>query len=469
MSVGPSLSRPDPQSLAACLESLRSLLAERLSTAQAVCEQHGRDESYHTPAAPDAVAFALSTDEVSAIVKICAEHQIPVIAFGTGTSLEGHIAALHGGVCIDLSGMNAILAVNSGDLDATVQAGVTRKQLNEHLRDTGLFFPIDPGADASIGGMTATRASGTNAVRYGTMRENVLALTVVLADGRVMRTAQRARKSAAGYDLTRIFTGSEGTLGIITEVTVRLYGIPEAVVAAVCAFPDIASAVTTVMDTIQIGVPIARIEFLDEVIIDAVNRFSDLSYDVAPTLFFEFHGSPASVAEQAELVKDIAAGYGGKDFQWTNNADDRDRLWHARHNAYYAALSLRPGSRGISTDTCVPISQLAECITESKKDLADSTLITGIVGHVGDGNFHVLFLVDPENPAEITEAKRLNKKLVQRAIAMGGTCTGEHGIGHGKMAYLPEELGETALDVMRAIKRALDPHNLLNPGKIVSL
>jgi D-lactate dehydrogenase (cytochrome) len=468
MTAAPTATRPSPQALAACLDALRALLGDRLSTAQAVCEQHGRDESYHTPAAPDAVAFAQSTDEVVAIVKTCASHQVPIIPFGTGTSLEGHIAALHGGICIDLSGMNQVLQVNSADLDATVQAGVTRKQLNEYLRDTGLFFPIDPGADASLGGMTATRASGTNAVRYGTMRENVLALTVVLADGRVMKTAQRARKSAAGYDLTRMFIGSEGTLGIITEVTVRLYGIPESVVAAVCPFPDVASAVSTVMDTIQIGVPVARIEFLDETQIDAVNRFSNLNYKVTPTLFFEFHGSPAGVAEQAEMVKDIASGHGGEDFQWTANADERDRLWHARHNAYYAALALRPGCRGISSDACVPISRLADCITETKKDMEQSPLTTTLVGHVGDGNFHVLFLVDPDNEEEIKEAKRLNKKLVLRAIEMGGTCTGEHGIGHGKMSYLQDELGDTALDVMRSVKRALDPTNLLNPGKIVA-
>lgn len=454
-------------SLAACLEALRALLGDRLSTAQAVRDQHGRDESYHDAAAPDAVAFAQSTEDVAAIVKICASHRVPIIPFGTGTSLEGHIAAIYGGVCIDLSGMNAILAVRTGDMDATVQAGVTRKQLNEYLRDTGLFFPIDPGADASLGGMASTRASGTNAVRYGTMRENVLSLTVVLADGRVIKTAQRARKSAAGYDLTRLFVGAEGTLGIITEVTVRLYGIPEATVAAVCPFPDVASAVNTVIDTIQLGIPVARIEFLDENQIDAVNRYSKLSYDVTPTLFFEFHGSQDAIAAQAETVKELAAAHGGADFQWTANADDRDRLWHARHNAYYAALALRPGCKGISSDACVPISRLAECVTETKKDLEASFLKTTMVGHVGDGNFHVLFLIDPDKPEDMAEAKHLNKRLVLRAIAMDGTCTGEHGIGQGKRDYLTHEFGE-ALDVMQAIKAALDPHNLFNPGKVIA-
>ena len=445
---------------------LRGLLGERFSTSAAVCAHHGKDESYHPPHAPDAVAFAQSTDEVSAIVRMCAEHKTPVIAFGTGTSLEGHVAALAGGVCIDLSQMNRILRVNAEDLDVTVEAGVTRKQLNEHLRDTGLFFPIDPGADASLGGMAATRASGTNAVRYGTMRENVLALTIVLADGRVIRTARRARKSAAGYDLTRLFVGSEGTLGIITELTVRLYGIPEAISAAVCAFPHIESAVDTVILTIQSGVPVARIELLDEAQMAAINKYSKLDHEVAPTLFFEFHGTAASVEEQATTVREIATERGGADFRWATTAEERSRLWQARHDAYYAALALRPGSKGLATDVCVPISRLAECIRETKQDLAHSPIPYALVGHVGDGNFHLVFMIDPNRPDEVTEANRLNERMVLRALAMEGTCSGEHGVGDGKMDYLIAEHGE-AVSVMRTIKKALDPDGILNPGKIV--
>jgi D-lactate dehydrogenase (cytochrome) len=466
MTTAPILSREpcDPALFAA----LRTVLSDRLSTAAAVCAQHGRDESYHTPYPPDAVAFAQNTEEVAAIVRLCAQYRTPVIAFGTGTSLEGHVAALKGGVCIDLSQMNRILAVHAEDLDATVEAGVTRKQLNEYLRDTGLFFPIDPGADASLGGMAATRASGTNAVRYGTMRENVLSLTVVLADGRIVRTARRARKSAAGYDLTRLFVGSEGTLGIITELTVRLYGIPEAISAAVCAFPAIENAVDAVILTIQSGVPVARIELLDEAQIAAINKYSKLDHKVAPTLFFEFHGSPAGVAEQAEAVKAIAGEFGGADFRWAVTQEERSQLWQARHDAYYAALALRPGAKGWATDVCVPISRLAECIRETKRDLAQSPLPSALVGHVGDGNFHLVFMIDPNRPEEVAEAGRLNERMVARALAMEGTCTGEHGVGYGKMAFLAAEHGE-AVDVMRAIKRALDPANLLNPGKIVAL
>jgi D-lactate dehydrogenase (cytochrome) len=450
------------------LASLSQLMGERLSTVAAVCQQHGKDESYHPAHAPDAVAFAETTDEVAAIVGLCALHKTPVIAFGTGTSLEGHVAALKGGVCIDLSRMNRILKVNAADLDATVEAGVTRKQLNEYLRDTGLFFPIDPGADASLGGMAATRASGTNAVRYGTMRENVLSLTVVLADGRVIRTARRARKSAAGYDLTRLFVGSEGTLGIITEVTLRLYGIPEAISAAVCAFPTIAAAVDTVIETIQSGVPVARIELLDEAQIDAINKYSKLDHRVAPTLFFEFHGSTAGVAEQVETVKALAGEHGGADFRWATTPEERSRLWQARHDAYYAALALRPGSKGWPTDVCVPISRLAECIGETKADLASCTVPSALAGHVGDGNFHLIFILDPESPEEIAEASRLNDRMVARALAMDGTCTGEHGIGFGKLDFLVAEHGE-AVSVMRSIKRALDPDGILNPGKIVRM
>ena len=446
--------------------SLRELLGDRLSTSGAVCAHHGKDESYHAPHPPDAVAFAHSTDEVSSIVKLCAEHRTPVIAFGVGTSLEGHVAALAGGICIDMSHMSRIVQVNAEDLDATVEAGVTRKQLNEYLRDTGLFFPIDPGADASLGGMAATRASGTNAVRYGTMRENVLAMTVVLADGRIIRTARRARKSAAGYDLTRLFVGSEGTLGIITELTVRLYGIPEAISAAVCAFPSIEGAVDTVIATIQSGVPVARIELLDEIQMAAINKYSSLDHKVAPTLFFEFHGTARAVAEQAETAKAVAADHGGENFRWATTPEQRSKLWQARHDAYYAALALRPGSKGLATDVCVPISRLAECISETKQDLSSSSIPYALVGHVGDGNFHLVFMLDPNRPEELTEANRLNERMVTRALAMEGTCTGEHGIGYGKMDFLVAEHGE-AVSVMRTIKKALDPDGILNPGKIV--
>ncbi len=378
------------------------------------------------------------------------------------------MAALHGGICLDLSRMNNVLRVSAEDLDVTVQAGVTRKQLNEHLKEMGLFFPIDPGADASLGGMAATRASGTNAVRYGTMRENVLGLTVVTADGRIIKTGGRARKSAAGYDLTRIFVGSEGTLGVITEVTLRLYGVPEAISAAVGSFPTIEDAVNTVIQTIQTGIPVARIELLDEVQMDAVNRYAKFDYPVQPTLFFEFHGTEAGVAEQAAMVKEIAGGYGVGDFRWASKAEERNRLWQARHNAYYACKAMRPGSKGWATDVCVPISRLAECISETKADLRTSTLLAPIVGHVGDGNFHVTFLVDPDQPAELAEAKQLNERMVMRALALGGTCTGEHGIGYGKLDFLTAEHGD-AVAVMRQVKLALDPHNIMNPGKILRL
>ncbi|BAE51789.1 FAD-binding oxidoreductase [Paramagnetospirillum magneticum] len=448
------------------LADLSSRFGERFSTAQAVREQHGKDESHFPACPPEAVVFAQSTEEVAETVKACAAHGTPVIAFGTGTSLEGHVAALKGGVCIDVSGMNRVLEVRAEDLDVTVQPGVTRKQLNEYLRDTGLFFPIDPGADASLGGMAATRASGTNAVRYGTMRENVLSLQVVLPDGRVIRTAGRARKSSAGYDLTRLFVGSEGTLGIITELTLRLQGIPEAISAAVCPFPSIEAAVNTVILTIQSGVPVARIEFLDKVMIGAVNRYSKTDHREAPTLFFEFHGSPASVQEQAEKVEAIATEFGAEGFQWATGAEERTKLWAARHNAYYAGVGLRPGCRAWTTDACVPISRLAECLLETEEDLKTTPLISAIVGHVGDGNFHVMLLVDPGKPEEAAEAERINHRIVRRALAMDGTCTGEHGVGHGKMAFLEEEYGE-ALDVMRAVKRAIDPAGIMNPGKIV--
>jgi len=461
-----ALPRASDSATAAAIDELRALLGDRLSTAAAVRDHHGKDLTYHPGAPPDAVAFALSTEEVSAIAKICHRHKVPMIPFGTGTSLEGHFAALAGGVTVDLSGMNQILRVSPEDLDVTVQAGVTRKQLNDHLRDTGLFFPIDPGADASLGGMSATRASGTNAVRYGTMRDNVLSLTVVLADGRIIRTARRARKSSAGYDLTRLFVGSEGTLGFITEVTLRVHGIPEAMSAAVCSFATIEGAVATVVETIQSGIPVARVELLDEVQIRAINAYSKLSYPEQPTLFFEFHGSERGVVEQAERVAELVAGNGGGGFQWATKAEDRSKLWQARHDAYFASLALRPGAAGWSTDVCVPISRLAECIAETKADLAASSILSSIVGHVGDGNFHVLFLINPDDPAELNEAVRINERMVLRAIAMDGTCTGEHGVGYGKSGFLQAEHGE-ALSVMRQIKMALDPDGLMNPGKIL--
>ncbi len=462
-----NIQAPRP-SIGPLIEELRALLGERLSLSASVREQHGHDESYHATLPPDAVAFATSTEEVAAIMKLAAKYGAPVIAFGTGTSLEGHVAALQGGITIDLSGMNQILEVNDGDLDCKVEAGVTRKQLNEHIRDRGLFFPIDPGANASIGGMAATRASGTNAVRYGTMRENVLGLTVVLADGSIIKTGGRSRKSAAGYDLTRLFVGSEGTLGIITEINLRLYGIPEAISSAVTAFPTLADAVDTVIETIQSGVPVARIELLDEVQMDAVNRYSKLDYAVKPTLFFEFHGSERGVVEQAEMVQAIAGEHGAGDFRWAVKAEERNRLWQARHDSYYAALALRPGAKGWPTDVCVPISRLADCILETKRDIAESGLLAPIVGHVGDGNFHLCFIIHPEDPAEMTRAQAVNQRMVARALAMGGTCTGEHGIGTGKIDCLEKEHA-SAIPTMRLIKRALDPDNRLNPGKVLRL
>lgn len=450
----------------AAVVELRELLGDRLTTSRALREAHGRDESWHPVTPPDAVAFATSTEEVSAIMRICAAHRFPVIAFGTGTSLEGHISAPRGGLSLDLSRMNRILEVNAADLDVHVEAGVTRKALNVHLRDMGLFFPIDPGADASLGGMAATRASGTNAVRYGTMRENVLNLTAVMADGRIVRTARRARKSAAGYDLTRLLVGSEGTLGIITELTLRLYGIPEAISAGVVSFPAFEGAIDAVIATIQSGLPVARIEFLDEVQVAACNRYSNLSLPEMPLLLVEFHGSDASVAEQATRFGAIASEYGGGAFEWATRLEDRTRLWEARHNALYAALALQPGKKGMTTDVCVPISRLAEAIRGTKEDLAGSALVAPMVGHVGDGNFHLIMLVDPDNEAEIVEAKRIHDRMVARALSLDGTCTGEHGIGEGKIKFLKAEHGE-GVAVMRAIKLALDPLGILNPGKML--
>jgi len=450
------------------IDELRTLLGDRLSTSTGVRDHHSKDESWHVPHRPDAVAFPKTTEEVSQIVQVCARHRIPVVAYGTGTSLEGAVIPELGGVVIDLLHFDQVLKVNAEDLDVTVQARVTRKQLNDFIRDQGLFFPIDPGADASLGGMAATRASGTNAVRYGTMRENVLALTVVLADGRIIRTSRRARKSAAGYDLTRLFVGSEGTLGIITEVTLRLYGIPEAMAAAVCSFESLEGAINTVIQTIQLGIPVARIELLDDVQMDAVNKFSKLSYPVKNTLFVEFHGTENGVKEHAEIVQSIAADFGGGEFKWATKPEERTHLWTARHDVTYANKALRPGCEIWATDVCVPISRLAECILETKKDLAESFLIAPLVGHVGDGNFHLGFLIDRDDPKEIAEAERLNDRLVMRALAMDGTCTGEHGIGLGKMKFLAAEHGE-AVSVMREIKKALDPLGIMNPGKIFSL
>ena len=451
----------------AFLASLRELFGDRLSTSQAMREHHGRDESSYDPMLPDAVVFAQSTQEVAAAVALCNEYKVPVIPYGTGTSLEGHILALSGGLSIDLLQMNRVIAVHAQDLTVTVQPGVTRKQLNVEIKDTGLFFPIDPGADASLGGMAATRASGTNAVRYGTMRENVLGLTVVTAEGKVIKTGTRAKKSSAGYDLTRLFVGSEGTLGIITEVTLKLYPQPESISAAVCSFNDIASAVNTVIVTMQMGVPVARVEFLDENGVKAINKHDKLTLPEKPLLLFEFHGSENSVKEQAEIVQEIAQDHGAIGFEWATKPEDRSRLWQARHNAYFALLQLRPGCRAISTDCCVPISHLAEILLVTKADCEQQQLTHSIIGHVGDGNFHVQMMVDPNDPEDIARAEGVNARMVERAIAMDGTCTGEHGVGLHKMDFLIQEHGEGAIDTMRSIKHALDPHNILNPGKII--
>jgi D-lactate dehydrogenase (cytochrome) len=454
-------------SVGAAVAELKRVLGSRASDAASVREHHGHGESYHRPALPDVVCFPASTVEVVEIVRISARYSLPIVPFGAGTSLEGHVHAIRGGISIDLREMNRVLRISAADLDATVEAGVTRLQLNKALNNTGLTFPVDPGADATLGGMAATRASGTTAVRYGTMRENVLGLTVVLADGRVVRTGTRARKSSAGYDLTRLFVGSEGTLGIITEVTVRLHPLPEAVSAATCAFESIQGAVETVIATIQLGVPVARIELLDEAQMGAVNRYSKTNYAVAPTLFFEFHSDSAKhVADQAETVQALAADHGGLGFQWATRLEDRERLWQARHDALYAALALRPNARAWTTDVCVPISRLADCVLATRADNQTASFPICLVGHAGDGNFHLLYLLDTASPSEIEEARRLNERLVLRALEMGGTCSGEHGVGLGKMKYLEAEHGE-ALEVMRAVKRALDPDNRMNPGKMI--
>ena len=458
--------RPVPQ---AFLDALAQRFGTQCSLSMAVREQHGRDEGSLQAPAPSAVVFAESTQDVADAVKLAAEHAVPVIPYGAGSSLEGHLLAVQGGISIDVSRMNQVLSINADDLTVTVQPGITRKQLNEAIKETGLFFPIDPGADASIGGMTATRASGTNAVRYGTMRENVLALEVVTASGEVIRTGTRAKKSAAGYDLTRLLVGSEGTLGLFTEITVRLYPLPEAVSAAICSFPSIEAAVRTVIQTIQIGVPIARVELIDAHSVRMVNAHSKLGLREEPMLLMEFHGSPAGVKEQAETVQDLASEWGGNAFEWATTPEERTRLWTARHNAYFAAVQSRPGCKAISTDTCVPISRLADCLLVSVDEAEASGIPYFLVGHVGDGNFHFGYLLDPNVPEERVKAEQLNHQLVARAIAMGGTCTGEHGIGVHKMGFLVDEAGAGAVEMMRAIKRALDPQNILNPGKIFAL
>ncbi len=455
---------------AAMMAALQARFGTNCSTALVIREQHGRDESpfTHVPP-PAAVVFAESTQDVADAVKLAAQYKVPMIPFGVGSSLEGHLLAVQGGISVDVSRMNKVLSINAEDLTVTVQPGVTRKQLNEEIKSTGLFFPIDPGADASIGGMCATRASGTNAVRYGTMRENVLTLEVVTASGDVLRTGTRAKKSSAGYDLTRLFVGSEGTLGVMTEITLRIYPLPEAVSAAVCSFPSIEAAVHTTITTIQMGVPIARVELLDAGSVRMVNQHAKLSLTEAPMLLMEFHGSPAGVKEQAETVQEIAAEHGGVSFEWATTPEERTRLWTARHNAYFAAIQSRPGCRAVTTDTCVPISKLADAMLDSIAEADASGLPYFLVGHVGDGNFHVGYLIDPNNPQEHALAEALNQKLVNRALNLGGTCTGEHGIGLHKMDFLRTEAGEGAVDMMRTIKRALDPHNIMNPGKIFSL
>ena len=463
------ITRRDPNAIEAVVAALAAKFGNRLVTSRAVREQHANTTTWIANEPPDAVVFPQATDDVQEIVRICAKRRVPVIPFGTGTSLEGHINAPHGGVSIDFRDMNRVLAVNAQDLDCVVEPGITRKQLNEHLRDQGLFFPLDPGADASLGGMAATRCSGTNAVRYGTMKDNVLALKVVLANGELMTTARRAKKSSAGYDLTRLIVGAEGTLGVITELTLKLSGIPEAISAGVCPFPSVEAACNAAIATIQSGVPVARIELLDELQVKATNLYSKLALPEVPMLFVEFHGSPAGVAEQAERFGEIAGDLGGGPFEWATKREDRSRLWQARHDAYWAARGLRPGAQALATDVCVPISRLAECVTAAQREIAELGLVAPILGHVGDGNFHLSLLVDMSNPTEVEAAKTLCERLVDRALAMDGTCTGEHGVGQGKMKYLAGELGNPALAAMAAIKRALDPDDIMNPGKIVAI
>ena len=457
----------DRAAVDAVIVKLAAKFGNRLVTSQAVRDQHGNTTTWIANQPPDAVVLPQTTEDVQDVVRLCAAHRVPVIAFGTGTSLEGQVNAPRGGVCLDFRDMNKVLAVHAEDLDCVIEPGVTRKQLNEYLRDQGLFFPIDPGADASIGGMTATRASGTNAVRYGTMKDNVLALKVVLANGETITTSRRAKKSSAGYDLTRLFVGSEGTLGVITEITVKLHGIPEAISGGICPFPSVEAACNATIATIQSGIPVARIELFDEVQVRACNAYSKLTLPETPLLFLEFHGTEAGVAEQAERFGEIAADLGGGPFKWTANAEERTKLWQARHDAYWAVIGLRPGAKAFATDVCVPLSRLAECVAATQRDIEANKMLAPIVGHVGDGNFHTSVLLDMDDPAEVANAKAFSERLVERALAMGGTCTGEHGVGQGKMKYLAAEHGE-ALSVMRSIKRALDPDDLMNPGKIVA-
>lgn len=466
MSVDPDLLKTRRGDFDTVSAILKQRFGDRFSTAQSVREQHGHTTTWIENQPPQGVVFVEKTEDVVDVIRICAEHNTPVIPFGTGTSLEGHVNAPQGGVSLDMSQMNQVLAVNAEDLDCVIQPGVTRKQLNDHLRATGLFFPIDPGADASLGGMASTRASGTNAVRYGTMRDNVINLTAVLPDGRIVKTGNRARKSSAGYDLARLLIGSEGTLGIITELTVKLHGIPQAVSGGVCPFPTIEDACNAVIQTIQFGIPVARIEFLDALQVKACNAYSNLELSEQPTLFLEFHGTDAGVAEQAEMFGEIADDCNGGEFVWTAQAEERTRLWQARHDVYWAALGLRPGSQCISTDVCVPISRLAECVSQTANDIDDLRLTAPMVGHAGDGNFHVSVLLDMDDEDELTRARTFVSKLNKRAIAMDGTCTGEHGIGQGKMPYLEAEIGH-GVDLIRQIKAAIDPQNIMNPGKIV--
>jgi D-lactate dehydrogenase (cytochrome) len=458
--------RPVPQAL---IDALKARFGANCSTAMVIRQHHGKDESSYDIPPPDAVVFAESTKDVADAVTLAAQYKVPVIPFGVGSSLEGHVLAVQGGISIDMGRMNRVLSINAEDLTVTVQAGVCRKQLNDEIKSTGLFFPIDPGADATIGGMTATRASGTNAVRYGTMRENVLGLEVVTSSGEVIRTGTRAKKSSAGYDLTRLMVGSEGTLGVITEITLRIYPIPEAISAAVCSFPSIADAVNTTIQIIQLGVPIARVELIDVNTIRMVNKHSKLTLREEPMLLMEFHGSPASVKEQAETVQELASENGGAAFDWASTPEERTKLWTARHNAYFAALQSRAGCKIISTDTCVPISRLADCLLDSIAETDASGIPYFLVGHVGDGNFHFGYILDPNDPNERLIAEDLNHKLVSRALKLEGTCTGEHGVGLHKMDFLVTEAGAGAVAMMRTIKQALDPHNIMNPGKIFSI
>jgi D-lactate dehydrogenase (cytochrome) len=459
----------DRKGVAAVIAALAAKFGNRLVTSQAVREQHGNTLTWIGNQPPDAVVFPQAAAEVQQIVRLCAAERVPVIAFGAGTSLEGHVNAPHGGVCIDFRDMNRLIAVHAEDLDCVIEPGITRKQLNEQMRDRGVFFPIDPGADASLGGMAATRCSGTNAVRYGTMKDNVLALKVVLANGEVMSTARRAKKSSSGYDLTRLMVGSEGTLGIITELTLRLAGIPEAIASGICPFPSVEAACNATIMTIQSGIPVARIELLDTLQVRACNAHSKLTLPETPMLFVEFHGSESSVAEQSRLFGDIAQEFGGGPFERATAAEERSRLWQARHDAYWAQCGLRPGTYSLATDVCVPISRLAECVTATQRDIAENQLVAPIVGHVGDGNFHVGLMVDLNDEDEVARVHGFLDRLVERALAMDGTCTGEHGVGQGKMKYLEREHGSAALEAMRAIKRALDPLDIMNPGKIVSV